>query len=174
MDKKATPEMASDFIKYLVELTNYGFVKEGTNEILDIHGEPITVSTPSGEKPLMVFGPKIIADDHVILNIFVDDNTEGSQVTWFWASQLGILGTITKEIILNAITYKSKNDDSDFICMELAHILKGDAKMQRDFDKIAIEDLITIFYQKESKKDPKKNKTAQLQTKLFDKAYMET
>jgi len=166
-DQKATPEMASEFTKYLVELTHYGFVDDDTNEIRDIDGKPIEVTLTSTQKPMMIFGPKLIADNHVILNVFSDNAVEGAQVSWFWRTHRAVLGTMAKMVIDSAITYKSQNDDSDFIKMELAHILKGDTKMKADFEKISFEDLLTVFYQK-------KTKTAQLQTKIFDKEYIAT
>lgn len=167
MENKATPDMASAFTKYLVELTNYAFVDDDTNEIRDIKGDPIKIGSSGSDKPMMIFGPKLIADNHVILNVFSDNAIEGAQVSWFWRSQKAILGTMLKLVISEAITYKSQNDDSDFIKMELAHILKGNAEMRTDFEKISFEDLLTVFYQR-------KTKTAQLQTKIFDKEYMNT
>lgn len=170
-ENTVTSDDAEEFIEFLVEFGGTAIVDPKSGEIRDHKGEPIHISTAGGDLPMIVYREVSKTRNHLVLNPFTDNLVDNAQVEWFYSRKSMELAVVLQMVMEAAIEFHSAKKDTDdpdqFVKLEISSILKGDAKTLADFQKIQADDLLVIYYST-------KQKTAQLQTKIFDDDYIKT
>lgn len=155
------------FTDYLVELTAAYQVTD-TGEIQHSDGTPVKIALATEERCLSSYRESSKLIDHLMLNIFTDNTVVSAPVDWFYKvidKQIAFLLKLTFE---KAIVHKEEvSDEKQYTRMELSSILKNDKSLLKDLDSIHINDLLFILYKR-------KDKTAQLQTNIFDPEWIKT
>jgi len=167
MSEEVSGEQVEDFSKFLIELGGF-FIVEDSGEILFNDGDPVTIDIGEESKKVSSY-KETSKGDNLMLNIFSDNLVNTAAVDWFYTTKSKQMAILFQMIVSKAILYKSDEikDSHEYVRMELTSLLKGDKKMLKDFEELEIDDLLYILYKK-------KQKTAQLQTKIFDKDWMNT
>lgn len=167
--KEVTADDVEEFSEYLVSVCGVK-IDPKTGEIRNSSDEPITVETSSGHKPMIVYRELTKLKNHVILNIFSDKSEHNAQLRWFWNQKSFELATMLQLIIESAIQYKAgtMTDEHEYVRLSIASMCpQTERKLLENFQKIQSSELLELVYSKS-------NKTAQLQTRIFDEAYMKT
>ena len=168
MSIEANSEAVENFTKYLVEITGAFRVKDN-GEIVHYDGEEaVEIELGDMSKRLSSYREVSSLQDHLVLNIFTDNITNTAPVDWFYKIMSRQLSTVVRIILEKAIPHKEEvEDDHQYVRMELASVFKGDKTVLKDLDRIDDEDLLYVHWFR-------KDKTAQLQTKIFDKEYLDS
>lgn len=167
MKIEANSDAVEDFTKYLIEIRG-AFKVADDGEIQYSDGEPVEIEIGDVNKRISSYRETSSLRDHLMLNIFTDNITNTAPVDWFYSVMSKQLSTLLRIVFEDAIPHKEETeDDKQYVRMELASVFKGDKTVLKDLEKIDSDDLLYIHWFK-------KDKTAQLQTKIFDKEYIES
>lgn len=170
-EEMITSKDAEDFVDYLLTVGGFRTVN-ATGEVFELSGKPVMIPTAGDPMPLMSYRESSKASGFLMLNPFIDNAVNAPQCNKFYERKSIDIGEIMYEIISTALAFKSSPDNAtNYPMIELASIISGiakpDAKLIAAFNSIDAVDLLFIL-------DKKRDKTAQLKTKLFDLEYQKT
>ena len=161
-----TAEDAEEITQYLIEVGGGMKVDPRTGEIRrEKDDTPFQVETVDGPKCILAYREVLKIDDHVVLNLFNDDDNDSAHIIWFYQNKSRTFSSLVSVLMELAYLHDTKAKDKNYPLLELAAIVKkGTKDFIKDLFKIDVDDMLRIFYKRNKK-------TCQVQTNLFDENF---